>query len=42
MTATTHLRKTDPLFVCYGAARKDTAVSKQILSNWVVEVITMA
>ncbi len=42
MAATTHLRKTDKLFACYGAARRDTAVLKQRLSNWVVEVITMA
>lgn len=42
VAATTHLRKTDQLFVCYGAARRGTAVSKQRLSNWVVDVITMA
>lgn len=37
VAATTHLRKTDQLFVYYGAARRGTAVSKQRLSNWVVK-----
>ena len=40
--ATTSLRKTDNLFVCYGGCRKGAALLKQRLSNWIVDVVLNA
>ncbi|KAK9957703.1 hypothetical protein ABG768_011926 [Culter alburnus] len=35
-------RKTDQLFVCYGSPKKGGPASKQRMSKWVVEAITLA
>lgn len=42
MASAFHLGQTDQLFVRYGGAQKGAAIEKQRLSNWIVEVITMA
>lgn len=40
--ATALIRQSEQLFVCYGGARKGAPLSKQRLSQWVVEVIALA
>lgn len=42
VNSTVQFRQSDQLFVCYGGARKGAPVSKQRLSNWIVETITLA
>lgn len=42
ITLTAGIRKTDALFICYGAYKKGCAVSKQRLSHWVVDAILKA
>lgn len=34
--------KSDQLFVCYGGVKKAASVSKQRMSNWILERITLA
>lgn len=35
-------RGSDQLFVCFGAKNKGTAITKQRMSHWIVEAISMA
>ncbi|KAI2663988.1 dTTP/UTP pyrophosphatase [Labeo rohita] len=39
---TAQFRRSDQLFVCYGGVKKGSPVSKQRLSNWIVETIILA
>lgn len=42
LDATVHIRRSEHLFVCYGGVKKGCPLSKQRLSNWIVEAITSA
>jgi hypothetical protein len=42
MQATKHYRKSDQLFLFFGGSEKGLALSKQMLSHWVVDAITQA
>lgn len=35
-------RQSDQLFLCYGGVKKAASVTKQRMSNWIVETITLA
>lgn len=42
VNSTVQFRQSDQLFVCYGGVKKGAPVSKQRLSNWIVETIMLA